>query len=270
MKLISWNVNGLRACLKKGFSESIRSIAPDILCLQETKIGRDGPPPVELDEFSHAIFHSADKPGYSGTAVLSQTPPLSVELDFGLPAFRGEGRVIAAEFEDYFLVNAYVPNSQNELRRLDYRCGSWEPQTRAYLQKLADTKPVFYCGDLNVAHKELDIARPETNRRSAGFTDEERREMDLLIDAGFTDTFRHFHPDVPGRYSWWSYRAGARKRNIGWRLDYFLASESALPALLSADILDPIEGSDHCPVSLEIKPGFRNPPSPRTGPDCPV
>lgn len=252
MKFLSWNVNGLRACLKKGFSESITAQSPDIVALQETKIGRDGPPELNLGEYSHQIFHSADKPGYSGTAILSKVEPLSVEFDFGDPEFQGEGRVIAAEFSSFYFVTAYVPNSKNDLLRLDYRCQQWEPRTRAYLQKLASSKPVYYCGDLNVAHQEIDIARPKTNRRSAGFTDEERHEMDELVGSGFTDTFRHFHPDARDRYSWWSYRAGARKRNIGWRLDYFLASTA--DNLVSADILDQIEGSDHCPVCLEIKP----------------
>lgn len=253
MKLLSWNVNGLRACLKKEFADSVRSASPDILCLQETKLGRDAPPDTGLAEFPHQIFHSADKPGYSGTAIFSTRKPVAIEYDFDDDDFRGEGRVIAVEFSDFFLVNAYVPNSQNELRRLDYRCGKWEPRTRAYLSRLATTKPVFYCGDLNVAHKEIDIARPQANRRSAGFTDEERHEMDLLIHEGFTDTFRHFHPDAKERYSWWSYRGGARQRNIGWRLDYFLSSESAQNRLRSADILDQIVGSDHCPVILEIE-----------------
>ena len=253
MKLLSWNVNGLRACLKKGFSESIQSVDPDVVCLQETKMGRDGPPDTGLGEYAHQIFHSAEKPGYSGTAILSKTEPISVEFDFGDSEFQGEGRVIAAEFANFYLVNAYVPNSQNELRRLPYRCDSWEPRTRKYLKSLSTSKPVYYCGDLNVAHKEIDIARPKANRRNAGFTDEERHEMDLLLGAGFTDTFRHFHPDATERYSWWSYRAGARKRNIGWRLDYFIASESASDSWISADIFDQIEGSDHCPVSLEIK-----------------
>jgi len=252
MKLISWNVNGLRACLKKGFAQSINEESPDILCLQETKLGRDAPPDLGLDNLPSQIFHSADKPGYSGTAILSRTAPLSVELDFGDPFFRGEGRVIAAEFDRFFVVNSYVPNSQNELRRLDYRCGSWEPRTRNYLAKLAENKPVFYCGDLNVAHKEIDIARPQANRRSAGFTDEERREMDLLVESGFTDSFRHFYPEEKDRYSWWSYRGGARQRNVGWRLDYFLVSESGIPSIRAADILDQIHGSDHCPVSLEV------------------
>jgi exodeoxyribonuclease-3 len=252
MKLVSWNVNGLRACLKKGFTDSIQQINPDILCLQETKLGRDAPPELALPELPFRIFHSADKPGYSGTALLSRKEPITVELDFGDKAFRGEGRVIAAEFDSFFLVNSYVPNSQNELRRLDYRCGSWEPRTRAYLSRLATSKPVFYCGDLNVAHREIDLARPEANRRNAGFTDEERREMDQLIASGFTDSFRHFHPDEENRYSWWSYRAGARKRNVGWRLDYFLVSESGLGRMRSADIFEKIEGSDHCPVSLEL------------------
>jgi exodeoxyribonuclease-3 len=225
---------------------------PDVLCLQETKLGRDEPPEIDLPNLPHRVFHTADKPGYSGTAILSKTEPLSVEFDFGDKTFAGEGRVIAAEFDTFYLVNSYVPNSQNELRRLGYRCESWEPRTRKYIATLAENKAVYYCGDLNVAHKEIDIARPKANHRNAGFTDEERHEMDLLIEAGFTDSFRHFHPDAKDRYSWWSYRGGARKRNIGWRLDYFLASEAGCAALTSADILDQIEGSDHCPVCLEI------------------
>lgn len=254
MKLVSWNVNGLRACLKKGFSETVASLSADIVCLQETKLGRDAPPDPGLPDLEHRIFHSADKPGYSGTALLSREKPLSVEFDLASSETSGEGRVIAAEFADFYVITAYVPNSQNELRRLGYRCAVWEPRTRDYLQSLARLKPVFYCGDLNVAHKEIDIARPESNRKSAGFTDEERAEMDKLIEAGFTDTFRHFHPDARDRYSWWSYRAGARKRNVGWRLDYFLSSETALTQLKSADILNHIQGSDHCPVVLETQP----------------
>ena len=251
MRFFSWNVNGLRACLKKGFAESLAERKPDFLCLQETKLGRDEPPEVGLPDLPHRIFHSADKPGYSGTALLSRTAPLAVEFDFGDPEFRGEGRVIAAEFDRFHLVTAYVPNSQNELRRLGYRCDRWEPRTREYLAGLAKAKPVLYCGDLNVAHREIDIARPDANRRSAGFTDEERAAMDRLLEAGFIDTFRDLHPGEKDRYSWWSYRGGARQRNVGWRLDYFLLSEPARRGLVVADILDQIEGSDHCPVTLE-------------------
>lgn len=253
MKFVSWNVNGIRACLKKDFAQSVQALNADVLCLQETKLGRDAPPEPDLGDLTYRIFHSADKPGYSGTAIFSRSEPISVEYDFGDRAFKGEGRVIAAEFDSFFIVNAYVPNSQNELRRLDYRCGSWEPRTRSYLTKLSGAKPVYYCGDLNVAHKEIDIARPKANRRSAGFTDEERHEMDLMIEAGFIDSFRQFHPTATDRYSWWSYRAGARKKNIGWRLDYFLASESAREKLKTAEIHDDVLGSDHCPVSLEIE-----------------
>ncbi len=252
MRFVSWNVNGLRSCLKKGFSGSIIPLEADAVCLQETRLGRDDPPDVGLDDLPHRIFHSADKPGYAGTAILSREKPISVEFDLGSVETKGEGRVIAAEFDDLFLVTAYVPNSQNELRRLGYRCEVWEPRTRDYLSALASAKPVLYCGDLNVAHREIDIARPQANRRSAGFTDEERAEMDRLIQSGFVDTFRHFHPDARDRYSWWSYRGGARKRNVGWRLDYFLASETAKDRLKAAEILDRIEGSDHCPVVVEL------------------
>ncbi|MEM0965531.1 MAG: exodeoxyribonuclease III [Verrucomicrobiota bacterium] len=253
MKLASWNVNGLRACLKKGFTESVAELDVDFLCLQETKLGRDAPPELDLPRLAHRVFHNAEKPGYSGTAILSSKKPNSIETDLGDSKFAGEGRVIAAEFSDFYLVNSYVPNSQDGLRRLVYRCNKWEPRTRDYLLSLSQVKPVLYCGDLNVAHKEIDIARPQANRRNAGFTDEERQELTNLIEAGFIDTFRHFHPKATERYSWWSYRGGARQRNVGWRLDYFLASESAANHLVSADILDSVEGSDHCPVTLEIR-----------------
>lgn len=251
MKFLSWNVNGLRACLKKGFAESVRAEDPDFLCLQETRLGGD-PPEIGLPGLPHRIFHSAEKPGYAGTALLAREKPLSVGFDLGSPDLAGEGRAIAAEFPEFYLVTAYVPNSQNELRRLDFRCGRWEPRARECLARLARKKPVVYCGDLNVAHREIDIARPKENRRSAGFTDEERSAMDELLAAGFVDTFRLLHPDEEHRYSWWSYRGGARRRNVGWRLDYFLVSKSVADRIVDADILDRVEGSDHCPVRLEL------------------
>jgi len=252
VKFISWNVNGLRACLKKGFSDSLGALGADVICLQETKLGRGEPPELDLPGYPHRVFHNAEKPGYAGTAMLSRKAPVSVEFDLASSETAGEGRVISAEFESFFLVTAYVPNSQNELRRLGFRCGTWEPRVRDYLAGLGARKPVFYCGDLNVAHQEIDIARPQSNRRSAGFTDEERAEMDNLLRSGFLDTFRYFYPEARERYSWWSYRAGARRKNVGWRLDYFLASMSAEASLVGADILVRIEGSDHAPVILEI------------------
>jgi len=251
LRLLSWNVNGLRACLKKGFAETIRAEDPDVLCLQETRLGADQPPELDLPDLPHRTFHSADKPGYAGTALLARTAPLAVETDAAGAALAGEGRLLAAEFADHYVVTAYVPNSQDGLRRLDYRCGVWEPAVRSYLARLADHKPVLYGGDLNVAHREIDIARPANNRRSAGFTDEERAEMDRLLESGFLDSFRVFHPDEPGRYSWWSFRARSRERNVGWRLDYFLVSANARDRLVDAEILDTLHGSDHCPVRVE-------------------
>lgn len=229
----------------------MQDLQPDVLCLQETKLGRDKPPEVALDCAQYVFHHPAERPGYSGTAVFSSLAPLQVEYDMGTKKHAGEGRVITLEFEDYFLVNAYVPNSQNELRRLAYRCQEWEPDLRKYLVRLNNSKTVIYCGDLNVAHQEIDLARPGANRRNAGFTDEERSELSKLLAAGFADTFRSIHPDKV-QYSWWSYRAGARKKNVGWRIDYFLISEDSLPKIASAEIHDTVLGSDHCPVSLQL------------------
>ncbi len=254
MKLLSWNVNGIRAALNKGAAESITAEAPDILCLQETKARPEQVElPLELGCYRN-YWNSAEKKGYSGTAILTKEEPLDVFNDMGLDEHDTEGRVIAAEFTDFVLVNVYTPNSQNELRRLDYRM-EWDRAFRNYLQHLekARKKPVIFCGDLNVAHHEIDIARPGSNHRSAGFTDEERASFGETLAAGFTDSFRHFHPEVTGAYSWWSFRAQSRERNVGWRLDYFGVSNSILDRLQSAMILPGIHGSDHCPVGIELK-----------------
>jgi exodeoxyribonuclease-3 len=254
MKLISWNVNGIRACLKKGLADFVAAESPDILCLQETKAR---PEQVELPlEFGsyHAEWNSAQKPGYSGVAVFSREKPLSVQHGIGVEEHDNEGRVLTHEFTDFYLVNVYTPNAQNELRRLPYRM-NWDQAFREYLKNLESKgKPVIFCGDLNVAHQEIDLARPKQNRGSAGFSDEERSGFNALIDSGFIDTFRHFHPDKEGAYSWWSYRAGARANNVGWRIDYFAVSQTFASRLHSADILAGVIGSDHCPVTLELTP----------------
>ncbi|MGE4548953.1 MAG: exodeoxyribonuclease III [Intestinibacillus sp.] len=250
MKLISWNVNGLRACMGKGFLEFLAEQGADIVCLQETKMQREQAD-VPLDGY-HEYWNSADKKGYSGTAVFTKTEPLSVAYGLGLDEHDHEGRVITAEFEDFYLVCVYVPNSQDELKRLDYRM-HWEDDFRAYVKRLDETKPVVICGDLNVAHEEIDLKNPKTNRRNAGFTDEERAKMTELLGAGFTDTFRHFYPDVTGVYSWWSYRFKAREKNAGWRIDYFLVSDRFVPRVVKSEILTDVFGSDHCPVLIEIQ-----------------
>lgn len=250
MKLISWNVNGLRAIMQKGFIESVSSLNADVICLQETKM-QPGQCEVPLEGYRQ-IFNSAEKKGYSGTAVFSRLPILSVTLDMGVEKHDHEGRVIACEFSDFTLVCCYTPNSQNELRRLSYRM-EWEDDFRQYLQALDAKKPVVLCGDLNVAHKEIDLKNPKTNRRNAGFTDEEREKFTQLLGAGFVDTFRYFYPDLTGAYSWWSYIGGARARNAGWRIDYFVASEKLKDRLVSAAIHQQIMGSDHCPVELVLK-----------------
>ena len=249
MKLISWNVNGLRACLGKGFLDFAASSDADVICLQETKLQ---PEQAELSLPGYELFfNSAEKKGYSGTAVLTRVPPLSVVNDFGDDVHRHEGRVITAEFPAFYLVCCYTPNSQDGLRRLPYRM-QWEDDFRAYLLSLDAKKPVVLCGDLNVAHEEIDLKNPKTNRKNAGFSDEERAKMTELLAAGFTDTFRYFHPDTTGVYSWWSYRFHAREKNAGWRIDYFLVSDRLRPALRAADIHTDVFGSDHCPVSLEL------------------
>ena len=249
MKLISWNVNGLRACVGKGFFEFLEAEQPDMMCLQETKLQPDQAPQVEgYQEY----WCSAEKKGYSGTALFSKTEPLSVTYNLGIDEHDHEGRVITAEYPDFYLVTVYVPNSQNELKRLDYRM-QWEDDFRAYVHSLDQKKPVIICGDMNVAHQEIDLKNPKTNRRNAGFTDEERQKMTELLGAGFVDTWRHFYPDAEGIYSWWSYRFKAREKNAGWRIDYFLVSERFIDRVKSARILTDVFGSDHCPVAIEIE-----------------
>ncbi|MBQ6115780.1 MAG: exodeoxyribonuclease III [Oscillospiraceae bacterium] len=249
MKLVSWNVNGLRACLGKGFLDYVRSEDPDVICLQETKLQPEQAV-FELPGY-HRYFNSADKKGYSGTAILTRTEPLSVTCDFGEDIHRHEGRIITAEYPDFYLVCCYTPNAQDGLRRLDYRM-LWEDDLRAYLQSLDRVKPVVYCGDLNVAHEEIDLKNPKANRGNAGFSDEERAKMTELLAAGFTDTFRFLYPDVTGVYSWWSYRFRARENNAGWRIDYFIVSDRLRPRIAAAEIRTEVFGSDHCPVVLEL------------------
>lgn len=249
MRLVSWNVNGLRAVWQKGFLESMQSLDADMICLQEIKLQRHQ---FTFDmEGYYAFTNHADKPGYSGTAIYTKKQPISVTYGIGVDEHDHEGRVITAEFEEFFLVCCYTPNSQNELKRLPYRM-TWEDAFYAYLKGLEAKKGVILCGDLNVAHKEIDLKNPKTNHMNAGFTDEEREKISRLLDSGFIDTFRHFHPDEKDQYSWWSYIGGARSRNAGWRIDYFLASECLKDKLQSASIHQTIMGSDHCPVSLEI------------------
>ena len=248
-RLISWNVNGLRAVVGKDFVETFKKLDADFFCLQETKM-QAGQLDLEFDGY-HSYWNYADKKGYSGTAIFSRQEPLSVALGIGIDEHDHEGRVITLEMEHFYLVNVYVPNSQDGLRRLDYRM-RWEDDFRAYLLKLNEKKPVIVCGDLNVAHKEIDLKNPKTNRKNAGFTDEERNKMTTLLDAGFTDSWRHFNPDVEGVYSWWSYRFRAREKNAGWRIDYFLVSNDARDKMVDAKIHTEVFGSDHCPVELEI------------------
>lgn len=249
MKLISWNVNGIRAAMGKGFLDFVKKEGPDIMCVQETKM-QEGQAEVPLDGY-HQYWCSAEKKGYSGTAMFSKEKPVSVSYGLGICEHDREGRVITAEYHDFYMVDVYVPNSQDGLRRLDYRM-KWEDDFRGYLKNLEKRKPVIICGDFNVAHKEIDLKNPKTNRKNAGFTDEERDKMTELLESGFTDTFRYFHPDAEGVYSWWSYRFNARKNNAGWRIDYFLVSESLEDRLERAEILTDVYGSDHCPVLLEI------------------
>ena len=250
MKLISWNVNGLRACLSKGFMDYFTEQQADLFSLQETKMQPDQAQ-VETPGYTQ-LWSSAVKKGYSGTAVFAKQPPLSARMGLGLEEHDQEGRVITCEFDDFYFVTVYTPNSQNELARLDYRM-RWEDDFRAYLKKLEETKPVIVTGDMNVAHREIDLKNPKTNRRNAGFTDEERQKFTELLDAGFIDTFRYFYPDQTGVYSWWSYRFSARAKNAGWRIDYFCVSESLKDRLEDAKILTDVMGSDHCPVELDLK-----------------
>ncbi|MBQ7485692.1 MAG: exodeoxyribonuclease III [Oscillospiraceae bacterium] len=249
MKLVSWNVNGLRACLNKGFLDYVAAEAPDILCLQETKLQPEQAV-FDLPDY-YRYFYSADKRGYSGTAILTRTEPLSVSYGFGEDIHRHEGRVITAEYPDFYLVCCYTPNSQDGLRRLDYRL-LWEDDLRAYLLSLDAVKPVVYCGDLNVAHQEIDLKNPASNRLNPGFSDDERQKMTELLAAGFTDTFRYLHPDATGAYSWWSYRFNARANNAGWRIDYFIVSDRLAAQIAAAEIRREVYGSDHCPVVLEL------------------
>ncbi|MBQ3889421.1 MAG: exodeoxyribonuclease III [Clostridia bacterium] len=248
MKFVSWNVNGLRACLGKGFLDSVRSLNPDALCLQEIKMFA-GQAEIDLPEYTE-YWNSAERAGYSGTAVFTKTPPLSVAYGIGVEEHDHEGRVITLEFDSFYLVTVYTPNAKQELERLDYRM-VWEDAFRAYLKGLDEKKPVVVCGDMNVAHEEIDLKNPKTNRGNAGFTDEERGKMTELLAAGFCDTYRTLHPDETG-YSWWSYRFHAREKNVGWRIDYFLVSERLMPQVKTAAIHPEIFGSDHCPVSVEI------------------
>ncbi|WP_297192662.1 exodeoxyribonuclease III [uncultured Porphyromonas sp.] len=249
MKFISWNVNGLRAVFGKGFPDIIKELDADFVCLQETKM-QAGQLDAELPTYT-SYWNFAEKKGYSGTAIYTRHEPLSVAYGIDIPEHDTEGRVITLEYPDFYLVTVYVPNSQDDLRRLGYRV-TWEDAFRAYLGELDKKKPVIVCGDLNVAHKEIDLKNPKSNRKNAGFTDEERGKFQELLDAGFVDTFRHFYPDQRDIYSWWSYRFKARERNSGWRIDYFVTSERLVPRLTSAKIHTEIYGSDHCPVELVI------------------
>ena len=249
MKLISWNVNGLRACVGKGFYESLAALDADVVCLQETKL-QAGQIDLALEGYE-TFWNYADKKGYSGTAIFTRRHPLSVTYGLGIDLHDHEGRIITAEYDSFYLVTAYVPNSQDGLRRLDYR-QQWDKDLRAYLKELETKKPVVLCGDLNVAHREIDLKNPKSNRKNAGFTDEEREGFQQLLDAGFVDTFRHFYPDQTDIYSWWSYRFRAREKNAGWRIDYFVVSEALRPRLVSACIHTDVFGSDHCPVEVVI------------------
>ena len=248
MKLATWNVNGLRAVLSKGFLDYVQDSAPDVLCLQETKCQPEQAV-FDLPGY-HRYFNSADKRGYSGTAILTKGEPISVTYDFGEDVHRHEGRIITAEYADFYLVCCYTPNSQDELKRLSYRM-EWEDALRDYLCELDKTKPVIYCGDLNVAHEEIDLKNPKTNHFNPGFTDEERGKMTELLNCGFTDSFRQLYPDKI-KYSWWSYRFHARENNTGWRIDYFIVSERLMERIKQVDIRSDVYGSDHCPVELEL------------------
>ena len=250
LKFISWNVNGLRACYDKGFADAFNRLEADFFCLQETKM-QEGQLDVQFEGYQ-SYWNYAEKKGYSGTAIFSKVKPLSVTYGLGIEEHDHEGRVITLELESYYLITVYTPNSQEELRRLDYRM-KWDDDFRAYLKKLEEKKPVIVCGDLNVAHKEIDLKTPKTHRKNAGFTDEERAKFTTLLESGFTDTFRYFYPEQEGIYSWWSYRFKAREKNAGWRIDYFLTSDSLKDKLRGAQIHTDILGSDHCPVELTIE-----------------
>ena len=249
MKLISWNVNGIRACVNKGFKDFFNEIDADIFCIQETKC-QEGQIELEFEGYK-SFWNSAEKKGYSGTAIFTKIDPLSVRYGIGIEEHDKEGRVITLEFEKFYMVDIYTPNSKRELERLDYR-QVWEDEIRKYLLKLNETKPVIMCGDLNVAHKEIDLKNPKTNRGNAGFTDEERNKMTELLNVGFVDTFRYLYPDKEEQYSWWSYMGRAREKNVGWRIDYFIVSEDVKEKIIDAKIYPEVMGSDHCPVGLDI------------------
>lgn len=251
MRLLSWNVNGIRAVLGKGFPEFVATERPDILCLQETKARPEQVElPLELGGYQ-AFWSSAEKPGYSGVAVFTREKPLNVKEGLGIGEHDKEGRVLTVEYPDFILVNVYTPNAQDGLRRLEYRL-SWDAAFRSHVAREAETKPVIFCGDLNVAHQEIDLARPKENRMNPGFSDAERGSFGRLLGAGFSDTFRHHHPDKAEAYSWWSYRAGARQRNVGWRIDYFGVSTPFMKHVSAAAILPHVHGSDHCPVGITL------------------
>ena len=250
MKLISWNVNGIRACVTKGFLDYFKEEDADIFCIQESKM-QEGQLELELDGY-HQYWNYAEKKGYSGTAIFTKQEPISVQYGIGIEEHDHEGRVITLEFEDFYMVTVYTPNSQDELKRLDYRM-QWETDFLVYLKRLEEKKGVIFCGDLNVAHKEIDLKNPKTNRKNAGFTDEERAKFGEVLAAGFIDTFRYFYPDAEGIYSWWSYRFSARAKNAGWRIDYFCVSGCLKDRLQDAKILTDVMGSDHCPVQLDLK-----------------
>ena len=249
MKMGSWNVNGLRACVTKGFVDIFNKLDADIFCLQETKL-QEGQIDLPLEGY-YQYWNYAEKKGYSGTAIFTKKEPLAVTNGIGIDEHNTEGRVITLEFEDFFFVTCYTPNSQNELKRLDYRM-KWEDDFREYLLRLNKKKPVILCGDLNVAHNEIDLKNPKRNRKNAGFSDEEREKMTTLLNSGFTDSFRYLYPDKEGIYSWWSYRFNARKNNAGWRIDYFITSDSIKDKIIDSKIHTDIMGSDHCPVELDI------------------
>ena len=249
MKMVSWNVNGLRACVTKGFVDIFNEFDADIFCLQETKL-QEGQIDLPLDGY-YQYWNYAEKKGYSGTAIFTKKEPLAVTNGIGIDEHNTEGRVITLEFDDFFFVTCYTPNSQNELKRLDYRM-KWEDDFREYLLSLNEKKPVILCGDLNVAHNEIDLKNPKTNRKNAGFSNEEREKMTTLLNSGFTDSFRYLYPDKEGIYSWWSYRFNARKNNAGWRIDYFITSDSIKDKIIDSKIHTDIMGSDHCPVELDI------------------
>lgn len=249
MKLVSWNVNGIRACLEKGFLDFFRETDADVLCLQETKL-QAGQLTLELPDY-HQYWNYAEKKGYSGTALFCKKEPVQVTYGIGMEEHDKEGRVITAEWENYYVVTVYTPNAQEGLKRLDYRM-QWEAAFLAYLKMLEETKPVIVCGDLNVAHQEIDLKNPKTNRKSAGFSDEERGCFTTLLEAGFVDTFRHLYPKQEGIYSWWSYRFQARSKNAGWRIDYFLVSQVLAECIEESSIYTQVMGSDHCPVALEL------------------